>query len=172
MITPPAPWTPERTAQAVKLWRDGYSASQTAAILGQGATRASVAGKMHREGVISPHGPSASPPGPSVERRTYALQQKLDAATKRARVAAERALQPVSKPKATPMPTEGETPASAPRSSAAPCVLTELTFRSCRWIVSGAGTEALFCNERRIDHRYCGSHMARSAAPAKRVVNG
>jgi GcrA cell cycle regulator len=43
------PWTDERSALCLKLWRDGYSASQIAAELG-GVTRNAVIDKIHRIG--------------------------------------------------------------------------------------------------------------------------
>lgn len=43
-------WTAERVEQAVKLWENGFTASQVAERLGHGATRSSVLGKLHRIG--------------------------------------------------------------------------------------------------------------------------
>ena len=41
-------WTEERIALLKKLWKEGRSARQIAAVLGGGATRNSVVGKAHR----------------------------------------------------------------------------------------------------------------------------
>ena len=41
-------WTEEREQKLRKLWEKGYTASQIAEMLGEGATRNSVIGKAHR----------------------------------------------------------------------------------------------------------------------------
>lgn len=52
------PWTEERKALVTKLWLDGKSASECAAILGEGATRNSVIGQVTRM-KLAKHGPTA-----------------------------------------------------------------------------------------------------------------
>ena len=41
-------WTEERVELLKKLWMEGLSASQIAAVLGDGVTRNAVIGKVHR----------------------------------------------------------------------------------------------------------------------------
>ena len=55
-LSPPAaaPWTPERIALLKRLWAEGRSAGQIAEALGGGASRSSVAGKIHRLGIGRP----------------------------------------------------------------------------------------------------------------------
>jgi GcrA cell cycle regulator len=44
-------WTPEKTEQLKKLWNEGHTASQIAAMLGEGISRNAVIGKSHRLGL-------------------------------------------------------------------------------------------------------------------------
>ena len=44
-------WTPEKTEQLKKLWNEGHTASQIAAMLGDGISRNAVIGKSHRLGL-------------------------------------------------------------------------------------------------------------------------
>ena len=46
-------WTPEKTEQLKKLWNEGHTASQIAAMLGDGISRNAVIGKSHRLGLAS-----------------------------------------------------------------------------------------------------------------------
>lgn len=70
-------WTDERVEQLKKLWLEGLSASQIAAILGESVTRNAVIGKVHRLKLSGRSKPaSASPrpraPGRSAPRRVSA----------------------------------------------------------------------------------------------------
>lgn len=51
MTDPGTSWTEERVGTLAKLWGDGLSASQIAAVLGGGVTRNAVIGKVHRLGL-------------------------------------------------------------------------------------------------------------------------
>ncbi|RZI99844.1 MAG: hypothetical protein EON90_09990 [Brevundimonas sp.] len=59
-------WTEERTAEAVRLWGQGKSASQIARILQRGLTRNAVIGKIHRLGLTAAGRDAPSKPGGGV----------------------------------------------------------------------------------------------------------
>lgn len=80
-----AHWTDERIEMLRQLWRDGRSCSEIAAILGGGATRNSVIGKVHRLGLPDRKGADTA----------AAIAGRLAAAeTKKAKSARQRAHNP------------------------------------------------------------------------------
>jgi GcrA cell cycle regulator len=55
-------WTEERVELLKKLWMEGLSASQIAAVLGDGVTRNAVIGKVHRLKLSGRAKPASSTP--------------------------------------------------------------------------------------------------------------
>jgi GcrA cell cycle regulator len=63
-------WTEERVELLRKLWMEGLSASQIAAVLGDGITRNAVIGKVHRLKLSGRAKPTSSAPRPRGTPRT------------------------------------------------------------------------------------------------------
>ena len=142
------PWTPEREAEAERLYAEGLSASKIAEALG-GCTRNSIIGKLHRMGVTRPYPPSSvlkpgrkprvaadAPPIPKRTRARPAPAKPLPAAPIASQTAPE------------PGPWTG----------------------GCKWPTNswarGEGWRAEWCGERReVGKPYCGAHAAKAYAP-------
>jgi GcrA cell cycle regulator len=63
-------WTDERVETLKKLWLEGLSASQIAAILGEGVTRNAVIGKVHRLKLSGRAKPASASPRPRAPGRS------------------------------------------------------------------------------------------------------
>ena len=157
------PWTEETTATAGKLWLDGFSASQIAKQLGEGLTRNSVIGKLHRMGLMraEPTDPSAL----AAERRQANAESCRKARARRAAEVQPAPAKPVKKPPAvfgaaspvpkppTPLKQDG---VPGPHST------TLLLIGRCRCMYpvgTATGADQLFCGEPAQPGRsYCAGH--------------
>ena len=138
-----SPWTPERDAVLVRLWAEGYSASQIAdQIMGVKVSRCSVIGRVHRLKLPGRKPRQPASKSPPRERRVRQFVPKPPA--------------PPPRPEPPPPPPPGE-----PRMRKLP--LLELKPTSCRWPVND-GRPFLFCAATADEGEvYCGFHgrMAR-----------
>jgi GcrA cell cycle regulator len=149
----PSPWTPEAEVRALRLYLvEGLSASQVAAALGGGLSRAAVASKVRRLGY---------------HKREVAVRldatRVAPAAGVRSRI--QRHLPPTPPPQ--PLPPLREAPATGQ-----PSTLAALTVNACRWPINDPGPgemhAALFCAGVAEVGAYCAVHRAlarRSSAP-------
>lgn len=160
-------WTDERVELLGKLWGEGLSASQIAALLGGGVTRNAVIGKVHRLGLSGraksgqpaasrppkPRAPSAPAPVPASRPRVAAAQAETSVS-----VAAFVAAAP------TPLPTPAEIdiPVSERVS------ILELRETMCRWPLGDPQKpEFGFCGGRTVTGLpYCAVHCRVAYQPA------
>lgn len=77
------PYSEEEAKETEKLWREGYSASQIASILGNGRTRNSVIGFVHRNFEYPPRKNPRAPTRINVGRQPKQFRGPAAAATKR-----------------------------------------------------------------------------------------
>jgi len=76
------PYSEDEARETEKLWRDGYSASQIASILGNGRTRNSVIGFVHRNFEYPPRKNPRAPTSINVGRQPKRFRRPAAAATK------------------------------------------------------------------------------------------
>lgn len=151
-------WSDERITALTSLWRDGYSASQVARLLG-GVSRSAVIGKIHRLGIAgrdAPSRPRAVSARPAVANRTTShggTRRVGDAPTRR-----------------TPSQPE-------PFDVAPTATLISLSDHGCRWPIGDPGEDGFgFCGRLRAGRgAYCQGHGPLSlsrrfaAIPAKQI---
>jgi len=147
-------WTDENRATAMRLWKDGHSASAIAAHFGPGVTRSAVIGMVHRLRVKNGHvagkyaarvlkpraAPEPRPQTPSLPHLVVRPPLALNP--------------PQTRFVATPAPAK---PVHASRE---PCGILDLARDGCKFAVSHDDTQRhLFCNKSR-EHRgsYCTAH--------------
>lgn len=155
-ITASASWTDDRINALKRLWMDGLSASQIARELGEGATRNSVIGKVHRlklskrPSVAQRREPK--PPRPKKERKI----------TVRKDPPVRNESYPIPGLEAAPPPPVEAwlaLPGSTP-------VRVEDHKTGCRWPI---GDPALFCNAHvHGKGSYCDMHHRRGNIPIER----
>ena len=145
-------WTPECEARATRLFlQEGLTAAEVADALGDGFTRASVAGKMRRIGCLKRQG------GPIRDGASRVV-------AKPSRPRVEQRLPPIRPPQ--PLP-----PLREVGSTGVPTTLADLSRHACRWPIDDPGPgrmhQTLFCAGRSIDGRYCAAHhqLAHDRAP-------
>jgi len=136
-------WTPEHEARATRLFlREGLTAAEVAEVLGDGFTRASVAGKMRRIGCLKRQTAPIRDGGPRV-------------VAKPSRPRVEQRLPPIRPPQ--PLPPLREIGATG-----IPATLADLPRDACRWPIDDPGPgrmhQTLFCAGPSIDGRYCAAH--------------
>lgn len=157
-------WTPERRAEAERLWRAGYSAAEIARQIG-GVSRNGVIGVMYRAGITSNRGSHATAPRP--------------VSTK---VAAPSALRKIAVPPPSPS-ARGQDFGPSIKAAVSPPKLRVVEVRSepktlaqfrsvhdgrCRWpldiSLNEATAESLFCAApvREEGCSYCAAHAALS----------
>lgn len=165
-------WTDERVELLIKLWADGFSASQIAAELG--TTRSSVIGKVHRLGLSGRHR-STAPRKESdvrIRRKQHRAKAPPPATTTITRMISNGRGYVMHESKqaaeAIDLPNE-DIPIQQRRT------LLELTNETCRWPI-GDGANLFFCGAPDADlesHRpYCRAHhlLAYSGIPTARGV--
>jgi GcrA cell cycle regulator len=154
-----AVWTPERIAEARRLWEEGYSASLIAEKLGEGFTKNSVIGKAHR-GKWGQRRPAYARPG-----------------TPKGWRAPPSAPKPPHPRLAPSVPIPPQPPPPKPRREPGTLTLLDLLPHECRWPMNAPprSGEYLFCGRPGFgDGPYCEYHArigfsgktARSAASA------
>ena len=166
-------WTAERTSLAIRLWKEGHSASQIAYKLGR-VSRNAVIGKIHRLGL-------------SGNRKEVSLQQKLNAkkahkkAVKRsARGAPKRRtklsrqmlstqngliwtgtkfVSPGTLPDLRPIPL----PQEQPEDIAQVASVADLEPHHCRWPIGDPKADFKgFCGAKKTQGEYCDHHHGRA----------
>lgn len=175
-------WTPDRVERMRQMWLvDGFSASQIAAILGEGVTRNGVIGKLHRLKLSGGKAKVAAPTGKrggagmpgqakasSIRRRAESRQRDMERVKRGQQRTGEAKAAVVDAPElvALPIPTGA---VWQPLDGRAPISLVDLGKQDCRWPL-GDPREAGFgyCGLPQAgDHTsYCERHHLRSAARA------
>ena len=156
-------WTKERIERLKELWREGLSASEIAAELGEGVSRNSVLGKAHRLGLAQGERKVASSPRP---RKPPHSPDPAPAAEP----------PPQSKPDPAPMMSD-RPPAEAaelPRRDEAivpqshGVTIMELREGVCRWPLGDPTTPAFrYCGARAVEGLpYCSHHAQLAYQPA------
>lgn len=160
-------WTDENISTLTQRWADGRSASEIAAELGLGVTRAAVIGKVHRLKLPS-HGTNAvkakvpkvkRTPGQISEdsRVRSTMMRKKNGNAGQPKAAAIRHNLEVRKP---PTEIDDEVPKGVDVTHL--IGLVQLTEHTCRFPVVGAGAGTLFCgDEIKPGSRYCSGHHKR-----------
>src|SRR6202158_4113946 len=128
-------WTDERVETLKKLWADGLSASQIAAVLG-GITRNAVIGKVHRLGLSGrAKSPSSAAPRPRKSRATSHML-RVSRSSMRGNTALAHAYELDTEPE--PQLIDNVIPLGQRRT------LLELTEDTCRWPIGDPGTADFF----------------------------
>jgi GcrA cell cycle regulator len=155
---PPAQWPDARVEALKRAWREGLSASQIAARLGDDLTRSAVIGKLHRLGVSGGRKPSAPrlPLAPSPPRSVGRPALTLVTPGR---------LEPILD--APPISAASGAPPFRP----GPKYLRDMTARECRFGLGdpgpGAGAFQLFCAAPTSGHAYCAHHRAIAILPPR-----
>jgi GcrA cell cycle regulator len=158
-------WTDDRVELLAKLWSEGQSASQIAAVLGGGVTRNAVIGKVHRLG-LSGRGKTtgAAPAQHRQPKPTRAPTHPMTMADapQPAAAAASTPAKVVTPPAATWRPTEVAIPTSER------VTILELRDSMCRWPIGDpAKADFGFCGQRSVTGLpYCGAHCQIAYQPA------
>ena len=149
-------WTDERVAMLTKLWGEGLSCSQIAKAMGEGLTRNSVIGKVHRLKLprrLYPSKPrKPRTPRPRIDRMVRA-KLRFKSTPKPRQV----------EPDIAPEQFEFSASAWQPLPGSIPVTMEFMT--GCKWPVGNPyGTEmALFCNCVPLEGKpYCREHVERS----------
>lgn len=142
-------WSEEESQQLRRLWGDGKSAGQIAALI-PGKTRNAIIGRAHRLGL-------AGRPSPFEEKRVQPLQDSSAsaAAPKPARRTADgRVWRAGSAPSVTPAP------------KLLPAEASILGPGTCQWIEADPQVDATKCGARAVLGRpWCPDHLARCFSP-------
>ena len=160
-------WTDDRTQIAVKLWKEGNSASFIALQLG--VTRNAVIGKMHRLGFLKGAGRIPS-------HRLKVMVRRVDRARARAKLAAAKAATAIAKPRfeSLPLPPPRADDIARKRN------VLELTDSDCRYPIGDPKEPGFgFCADKKLPGLpYCEAHarvcfeprQPRRPAPARHLV--
>ncbi|NOZ32233.1 MAG: GcrA cell cycle regulator [Alphaproteobacteria bacterium] len=163
-------WTDDRVELLKKLWMEGLSASQIAAILGEGVTRNAVIGKVHRlklSGRVKPAStaPRARKPRPSIPKRS--ASGAMSGAVRRHLTNA-----PMIGATALKIQPEGSAEiAAAPEQVAEIYIepenrldLLSLNEQTCKWPIGDPMTDDFyFCGQEPNDNKpYCEFHSRRA----------
>jgi GcrA cell cycle regulator len=157
-------WTPERCEQLAELWAAGLSCSQIAAEMGEGLTRNSVIGKVHRLKL---------PPRKEAHHKSN-LRYMRNPPPKPAKKPAKKPIKGFRPGVALPLLPEampgdlealkGDVWAALPNTSPKP-LLAVSDDKGCRWPI-GEERPYLFCGEDIHRGVYCRSHAAIAFRPA------
>jgi GcrA cell cycle regulator len=163
-------WTDERVELLKKLWMEGLSASQIAAILSEGVTRNAVIGKVHRLKLSGRVKPTSSAPR---ARKPRATMSRRPSATTPSGVSRRRMVSaPMVGATALKMQPEGaaET-AVAPEQVAEIYIepenridLLSLSEQTCKWPIGDPMTDDFyFCGQQPNENKpYCEFHSRRA----------
>jgi GcrA cell cycle regulator len=156
-------WTDERVELLGKLWGEGLSASQIAALLGGGVTRNAVIGKVHRLGLSGRAKAGQPAPTRPPKARAPSAPTPISAARPRLAASEDAVALPVSLvPAPEPVPQDIEIPISERVS------ILELRETMCRWPLGDPqSSEFGFCGGRTVTGLpYCASHCRIAYQPA------
>jgi GcrA cell cycle regulator len=158
-------WTDERAELAAKLWKEGYSASQVAKMLG-GCSRNAVIGKIHRLGLSEramPSKPSKPKAAPRVTRRLSVI----------AMTPSVMQVVPADAAPMKPLPKRDYKP------GAHACSIDDIGTHQCRWPLGPMLEPShLFCGEPLDEDRdraaqpYCDVHLDRSKSQQAKATSG
>jgi GcrA cell cycle regulator len=137
-------WTPQRVERLTRLWSEGASASEIARVLGEGATRNAVIGKIHRLGL-------AGRPEPSRPGRRASVVEPPPQPRRRRRL--PRPLPPSVAPNEPP-PEQG-------------CAtILSVGRHACRWPIGDPLAEGFtLCGRPAVRGAYCAPHAAIAYQP-------
>lgn len=159
-------WTDERTETLKRRWTEGASATEIARELGGGVTRNGVIGKVSRLALRAHGANPVKPKTPKVKRTPDQIAEDS-----RVRSTMMRKNGNAGQPKAAAIvhnltvrkpPTEIDDEIPEGVDVGHLIGLVQLTERTCRFPVVGAGAGTLFCgNEIKPGSRYCSGHHKR-----------
>ena len=158
MDAPARPWTPARDEITEKLWYNGKSASEIAAVLGGGATRCSVLSRIHRKKFARADKCRVSPRSRESRARKPVVQSEPSA--------------PTTYSKETDPLAES------------PVTILDLKSCHCRWPIGHPRDPGmLYCgNPKDVTESYCEAHakraypygkpLLRALSPTRPMLNG
>ena len=158
-------WTDERVEQLKKLWNEGLSASQIAAILG-GVTRNAVIGKVHRLGLSGRSKPIRTsrprPRKPRLSNQTRPTGRGFSSVGNTA-LKMDPNVDAIAAPAVAPIPFEELVIPMAERKT-----ILELTEQTCRWPYRDPrDPDFHFCGRGAVsDKPYCEHHARLAYQPA------
>ena len=159
-------WTDERIVVLKKLWAEGLTATQIAQRLGDGVTRNSVIGKVHRLGL----GGRATPSSPSTAPRRVARARVSAPSVPRQRPTAP-ARPATSTPAATIEAVQKTLASLAPLKIDDGRAITVLSLKEsmCKFPIGDPTDPAFaFCGRRACVGPYCGAHAQVAYQPSIR----
>lgn len=158
-------WTDDEFAEAKRRYLAGESASQIARALGNGRSRCSILGKLHREGIPCPN--TARP-----RRETAGLQFRIAIGAVRLRTARAPKPKPIPKPKPEFGNVIDLTKLRTVRVETDPVPLTSLGPDMCKFPTNDGEDLThgwLFCGAPRPhDQKYCLDHKKLATRPVKK----
>lgn len=144
-------WTPERVEKLTVLWREGKTASQISAILGD-VTRNAVIGKAHRLGLSGR--PSPIKKGASTSSASRPRKSTRKTAERKPKEVKTTAQRKQSKKKSATVTRLPQRPPrddnAATRAYGEPIGIEDLTERTCRWPIG---------DPRHDDFHFCGASI-------------
>lgn len=153
-VETPTRWDEATVATLKELWAKGWSGTDIAWELGNGHTRNSIIGKVHRLGFHT-----------SVRRmpKPRGVRAVPDRSIK---VKPHKALAPVRQKARPAIPVAPYVPLPQIETARPGIALLEFTEHTCKWPIYGNDaepSERLFCGAEPVEHSsYCGSHNVRS----------
>ena len=158
-------WTDDRVATLSKLWADGLSASQIAAILAEGVTRNAVIGKVHRLGLsgrVKPAGVGGAKPRRKASPRAGTTTRMRTTATARSIGNAALKMDTDVEYEVRLKPAEDVVVPISKK-----LTLMELTESSCKWPTGGPTRPGFsFCGHKSKEEKpYCEFHSKLAFQP-------
>ena len=157
-------WTSDRVEVLGRLWSEGQSASQIAAVLGGGVTRNAVIGKVHRLGLSGrgKTGTAPATPRPAKPTRSPSHPMTMDGA--RANGSAEIVVEAKSEP--APVAAWRKSDVAIPETRLV--TILELRDSMCKWPIGDPSRADFgFCGQRSSGGLpYCTAHCQLAYQPA------
>jgi GcrA cell cycle regulator len=157
-------WTDDRVELLAKLWSEGQSASQIAAVLGGGVTRNAVIGKVHRLGLSGRGKTGAAPAQPRQAKPTRAPTHPMTMAEP----AVADGQAEVAEARATPAPVTPWRQEIVAIPETQRVTILELRDTMCRRPLGDPSKPDFgFCGQRSVTGLpYCGAHCQLAYQPA------
>jgi GcrA cell cycle regulator len=162
------PWDDVRVELLKKLWREGFSGSQAAKMIG-GVSRCAVIAKVHRLGLTrsadlnsAQHGRAGNSPGAKAARKTLSTPRPTQPAPRRVPAAAATEASTALRPGPTLAPAPIELAPSPLSVNALPFM--ERGAKQCAWPIEIDG-EMKACCDPVVSKGWCAVHLKRGTVP-------